>query len=199
MFMAGRGHALSNFMPERSPASPEGADSRYDIFRKPLSIPQEFYRHILDYITLNIPLIPIGQIVGFEQFTAKVATQIATKQTRTVQTWGNLTTTGPELTGLPDGKYVIAFGCTAYNDTANGSAEMCYQANSVTVENDQKCLTFFNQDFGTSIMRLSAVTLSNGGNNTVTAKYQCSGTGGSAVGTANFQNRWMIALRYSNK
>lgn len=162
------------------------------------NVPAEFKKWLEDYFAINGQDIPVSQISGFTQFTAQVAAASATTQTRTVTSWGDLATVGPQLTGIPDGSYIIAFGCQAWNDTTGGSAEMCYQANSVTVDNTQKCLTFFDQRFGTSIMRMSAVTLSNSGNNTITAKYQCSGVGGAPVGTANFGNRWMIALRYSN-
>lgn len=145
------------------------------------------------WLEQNPPSIGISNILGFSQFTAQGATPINTSETTSSTTYTDLTTTGPQITGLPDGKYVVFFGATAKNSTAGRSANMGYQVNSDSVSTTEICLVNVT-DF-VSIVRASLATLSAGGNNTLAAKYSVA----NGADTGTFHYRWMIAIRYANK
>lgn len=146
--------------------------------------------YILDYIQVNNLLLPISQIVGFSQFTAQIATPITTNETTGSTSYVDLTTTGPTLSGLSDGAYVFLFGAEAKNSTGGDGAVMSLSYNgSGALDSDSALVTDTN--FAT-IVGFATATLTSGAN-TVTAKYRAD-----VGGTANFQRRKLLALRYAN-
>lgn len=136
--------------------------------------------------------LPITNIIGFQQFTVQNAPFIFTSQSRTSSTYGDLATVGPTLTGLPDGKYVIMFGCAS---AAAGGTEagMSVQINSDAVDSDDSVVSAASSLTAGSIAVVK--TLSAGGNNSITAKYASLDN----VNSATFARRWLLALRYANK
>lgn len=143
------------------------------------------------WLEQNPPSIPVTQILGFSQFTAQSAPTIETNEATASTSYVDLATVGPQLTGLPDGKYVILFGCLSSTSVPGFGAGMSVQVNSTTPTTPETLVSLVSSltpgAFGL------AKTLNGGGNNTLTAKYA---TGGGA--TATYQRRWMLALRYSN-
>lgn len=137
--------------------------------------------------------LPISQVVGFQQFTAEAATRINTSENTTSGTYADLATVGPSITGLADGKYVLFFGAAVASAGAGSVPFMGISVNGDTpsdVEATQGSDTTFGTAGSTAIIR----TLSNGGNNTLTAKYKSSDGATSCA----FNRRWLIALRYAN-
>lgn len=136
--------------------------------------------------------IPILQVLGFQQFTFQPAPTIDTSQSTTSTTFVDLTTVGPLLTGLPDGKYAIFFGCQVGLSAAD-SAIMSLSINgAAATDTDSIVVTGINGDFS-STSRLLLKTLQNAGNNSLTAKYR------SNLGTScSFLRRWLIVMKYSN-
>ena len=105
----------------------------------------------------------------------------------------DLATVGPQLTGLPDGQYLLVFGFTAA--ASGGAAAPSINGASPT---DSQAASY--QPGGgiviadaISTMRLLPVTLKNDGNSIVTLKYRFDGSN-----TATFLYRWLAALRYAN-
>lgn len=139
---------------------------------------------------------PISQVVGFSQFNAIPATDVAATQNTTSTTYTDLGTVGPSLTGLADGKYLLSFGCVMYGSNDNG-----YMSPSVNGSggSDGTSAQGGGRDDATdvlpafSVMRSIAVTMTAGGNNSVVAKYRSQSATGS-----DFSDRWMLALRYGN-
>ena len=141
------------------------------------------------WLEQNPPSIPVTQILGFTQFTVQQATPIITSETTTSATFTDLATVGPSITGLPDGKYVILFG-SALSASAGANAIMGIKINSTEATTADPTV----QTNGTALTSAATAmvkTLSNGGNNTLTARYESSGTGTFAI-------RWLIAIRYAN-
>lgn len=143
--------------------------------------------------------LPISNIVGFQQFTVQQATSILTAETTASDTYTNLATTGPTITGLPDGKYAVFYGAFGHNSTVGGGAVMSVKLNSAEAI-DADALSVFPASSiaypagGVAASRVIFTTLANGGNNTLLARYRR----GNAIGTAQYSTRWMAALRYAN-
>lgn len=134
---------------------------------------------------------PITQVLGFTQFTAQTATFVATGETTTSTSYTNLATVGPTLTDLPDGRYVILFGCAAKTSVTTASADMSIQVNSTSATDNDAC--FQGNTDVSSIMRATTATLSNSGSNSITAKFKVS-----SAATGTFSHRWLTAIRYAN-
>jgi len=155
-------------------------------------LPNAFKQYIVEYLALNQPLVPVGQLVGFSQFTAQVAAAVDTQEQTNSTTYVNLTTTGPTLTGLPDGQYLVLFGAAAEIDTATvNSARMSLEVNGVAAADTDMALS--GSQFLVSVSRVVTKTFA-AGSNTITAKYRSTNAGTNAI----FANRWMILLRYAN-
>lgn len=166
------------------------------VFGRPELIPESFWAHLVDYIAVNQPQIPISQILGFAQFTAIAATPIGTSAASSESTastsFTDLATVGPQLTGLADGKYVIIFGASIRSATNGEDHYMSVDANGAGAS-DADAL------FGTNGNRYAAAraitkTLQNGGNNSLTAKYKT----GNAASDVHASHRWLLALKYAN-
>lgn len=146
------------------------------------------------WLEMHPPAIGIGQVLGFNQFTAQAAPYIPTAQSRTSSTPGDLGTVGPEITNLPDGQYLVVFGCAleVASEGAGKSAVMTFAING-TADSANDHILNANINF-VSAAAIRAKTVENGGNNTITAKYfsQDNAT------AATFADRWLIALKYAN-
>lgn len=189
-----------------TPADPETTQADIALMQRVLSaasrnpnlIPADFMSYMLDWIQTQRLQIPIGQVFGFQQFTANFAT-ISGYGTTTSVTYGDLDGSvggaspipGPVLSGLADGKYVVLIGCAAYNSVNNGATLMSLQVNSTAALDTNSAECYANVPI--SIARAFTLSLSNGGSNTLTAKYKVS-----AGTTGTFSTCWMVALRYAN-
>jgi hypothetical protein len=140
------------------------------------------------WLEQNPPFIPITQIIGFSQFAAQVAI-VQTLESTTSTTYTDLSTVGPELTGLPDGQYVVVVSAAGLNSGAV-DGWMSYSVNGGTAVDSTG-----SRSSGTSlagVIMFSTPTLKNNGNNSIVAKYRTSG------GTSQFTNRCLFALRFAN-
>lgn len=157
-----------------------------------LYIPKTFETWMTDRVAVAGLDIPIGQIVGFTQYTAQFdSKQDASIETTTSATYTDLATVGPTLSGIPDGKYVFVYGCSMKISAASSGAEMTIQVNSTVPSTDADAAETQQTQF-TSAASFALKTLSSGGNNTVTAKYRASS------GTGSFYRRRLIGLRIGN-
>lgn len=153
---------------------------------------KDFLGYMVDYLALNQPQVPIGQVFGFSQYTAQLD-QILTGATAdtTSTSYTDLSTAGPTLTGLPDGQYLILFGAKIKNTTGAGNHSwMSFQPNATTAL-DADAIDVEVADFG-AFARATLKTLSNDGNNTVTCKYRV------GSGTGRYGTCWIAALKYAN-
>lgn len=142
------------------------------------------------WLEQNPPSIPITQVIGYSQQTAQAAPYIAVTETTTGTSFGDLATVGPQLTALPDGVYLVFYGCAAACATGD-EADMGVQSNSDAIDGQSSIVTLTTTF--TSISGAVQKTLNAGGNNTLTAKYLSL-----KGGTASFGRRYLIALKISN-
>jgi hypothetical protein len=149
---------------------------------------KDFLGYMVDYLALNQPLVPIGQVVGFSQHTAQAATYIATGEATTSATFTNLATVGPQLTDLPDGQYVVFFGASAVTGADSGRMSIKFGTAEAT---DTDAIVWVASGLTIPGARAAAVTLSENAN-TITARYRSNGA------SVSFSNRWLIAIRHAN-
>lgn len=197
---------MSQFMPDtngqsRRVAAPARGEEAYlsveerkflqRFLSYPEDLPPRFKSWILDHVAVNIPQIPISQIVGFTQFTPNVATTILTSESTTSTSYANLATTGPELLGLADGVYLILFGCQTAAIASGEGASVSISVNGDTASDDDSCVAE-DQPGSATIMRAVAKELRAGGSNTIRVQYRVN------AGTGTFLRRWLIAIRMGN-
>lgn len=136
--------------------------------------------------------IPITQILGFAGFTANV-NQVIDNASRTSGTFGDLSTgaVGPQVTGLPDGKYALLWAGLV-SPSGGGTGQMGVSVNGDDPASVGATNLFSNGSiyFG---VKFTTRTLSAGGNNTVKCVYR-----NSAGFTVTAQDRSLLVLKYAN-
>ena len=160
-----------------------------DAMGHPLEFPQEFKQWLADYVALNVPKLPVGQVFGFDLQRVKTAT-VDTAQTRASTAYGDLGTVGPTLSNLADGWYMLVFG--ADTQTTGSTADQGYVSPSINgaaaVDADAAVSSnFYPSDC--SIVRVLMVHLTNGGTNEVKLKYR------NKSGTHTFTMRFLHAFK----
>ena len=171
------------------------AEERQQVARllsHPEDFPAEFKDWLLDYFAVNIPQIPIGQIVGFGQFTATVGTRVDGQSTTTADSpnYVELDSGHPQITGLGKGSYLIYHGCALSHSLTTGTARQTLKFNNEVAVSDNAILGEGQNIFSAS--RVVQKTF-DGPNNTIKCVYAEEGGG-----TAAFELRWIIAIKYAN-
>ena len=166
-------------------------DELRSYLQDPLGFPEEFKGWLPEWITQVGIDLPISQVIGFSGFTFNVAPRVNTSEGTSSATYTNLTTVGPQLTGLPDGQYFIIFGCTAGSGAAR-DLSMSVKINATEAIDDDR---LFLANTTTTLSNVSAIskTLAGGGNNTILSRYKTSS--GAAV---QVSQRWLAALKFAN-
>jgi hypothetical protein len=178
--------------PEVEELSPFEKDLMDKLFSNPRLWPDTAKVWIADYVSQN-SLLPISQVQGFTQFVAQTD-KILTAQTTTSTSYADLTTAGPEVTGLSAGQYLFLYGFTG---GGVGSGIISYASpsfNGDTPSSDDLIEVFSGPgpSFGSySVMGSTLKTLTEN-NNSAKLQYQTSS------GTSSFEKRWLTALRVGN-
>jgi hypothetical protein len=157
-------------------------------YRNVLDVPGEFLTWLKDRLILDGFELPIGQIQGFAGFVFRGA-EVVTNETTASTSYVDLSTVGPELTGLEDGSYAAFFGATVnggFTDVGsvglsiNGAAPSNASASASTPAT-------------VSVTRIKLVSLSADGNNSLKVQYSTSsGT------NVSFAQRFLVAVKYAN-
>jgi hypothetical protein len=155
-------------------------------------LPPKFKSWLIDFIAVNIPQIPVSQLVGFkqiEQVTAnnsEVAALVSTASTTYTDLSGS---PGPSLALLKDGQYLVTFGFTGSAAVLGVGAAMSIQVNSVTATDADWCSQDNERDASAARSVIKSLAAGAAGN-TITAKYRSKFSG-----TSNYAKRWLIAQR----
>src|SRR3990167_4981253 len=159
-----------------------------------LRLPKDTLGYLVDYLGLNQPTIPISQVIGFTGFNPQIAPMIATGESTVSTTYTDLATVGPLLTGLPDGEYLLLFGCQGQVNASFG-AGMSVEVNGVAAVDADNCQSA-TLNLNMSVMRALHKTLSSANNNSITAKYRAV-SGNGTTDSASFALRTLIAIKYA--
>lgn len=197
---------MSNFLPERqaqpipSIPPPSGLPDEKTrgliqrIFGSPNAIPASFWAYAKSMQEADQPMIPFSSVFGAPLVRPHDAPRINTAEATTSVAYTNLATVGPELSGLPDGVYVIWFGAGAKTTNAAALAFTGLQVNGTGPADDSESVEspavggFFP---GSTVV---VKTLQTGGNNSLRLRYRIQ----TAPETATFNKRFLIALRAAN-
>src|SRR5687768_3883968 len=85
---------------------------------------------LIHYLGLHVQ-VPITQVLGFSQYAPQRAFVAASQATGSTS-YTNLATTGPSITGLPDGQYLAIVGAVMKNDTSGQLSLMSVAPNATT-------------------------------------------------------------------
>lgn len=166
--------------------SPEEVAFQQRMMRNVQSFPQEFWTAVLQKVALDGEPVPQSQIQGLARLSVTPAASIATTEATSTTTYTDLATSGPELTGLRDGLYILMYG--AGTDASSNTLYMSPSINGSTPTDGNAVISTISSTLTTS----RVITLQNDNNNTVLMKYRVSG------GTGDWGNRWLTAIRYGN-
>jgi hypothetical protein len=136
--------------------------------------------------------VPVSQIVGYSQNQAQFASVIAEAH-RNVAGYGDPNVSGgsgPTISNLPKGKYVLFFGGSGTGTLAsNVVAYMALEVNGTVI--DEPCEAQGTAHYSTARVVLSTMTTDA---NTVKAVYKTN----DGTDRGDFRNRWIVAQRYAN-
>jgi hypothetical protein len=156
----------------------------------PEEFPPEFKDWLIDFLAVNIPQIPISQITGFGQFTATVGSRVDGQSSTTSSSYVELDGGHPQITGLGKGSYLIYHGCALEASSDVITARQSLKFNEETPVSDNAILGEGMHIFSASRVVQKTFT---GPNNTIKCVYAQEGGG-----TAYFELRWIIAIKYAN-
>lgn len=165
----------------------------------PEDLPPKFKSYLIDFIAVNLPQIPISQIVGISTLETRILGAISAQLNKTSASestastsYTNLTTVGPTLT-VRDGIYAVFHGSSMQSHAVGFPARTAYMTMEINGSNqgDGEAATVSSDSMVTGFtINLETLTLAT---NTITAKYKVSGGDG-----ATFASRFLFALRIGN-
>lgn len=185
-------------MPPLEPPSevltPEQRDQIDEFLGSPLKYPSEFKQWLTDFLAVNIPPIPVSQLLGYKGTLAQydVVTGFSDGNISPERVWTDLNDqVGPSIIGLADGIYWAAWGYSHPGFNAGSSSQrMGLSINGADPINYAQSATI---DNGVTVWRADRLDVSGGNdNNSIVAKYYFDLNGGA---DAEFARRWMVTLR----
>ena len=142
---------------------------------------------MLHQLGATIPPAPVVQQQSFLQFVPTAATPVITNEATASVTYADLATSGPSVSGLPDGHYLVLFGA-AIDPSVADYGFMSISANGSSPSDNDAAVSIANA----AASRATITTLTAHGNNTVKAMYRTNS------GTSAFAYRWLVVIKYSN-
>ena len=160
----------------------------------------ELMSWIKDWVSAHLAITQGSQIIGVPLMLFAEATPVVTEESTVSATFVDLSTRGPELTGMADGNWIIIWGCLIRESGALDTvAQMAVQPSWAGLSDSQvasaqvfastKSSAVFSRAFGA---QGPAVVDSTGrGNSSIRGMYRRQ----AGTGTPNFSNRWLVAVR----
>lgn len=137
--------------------------------------------------------IPITQVLGFSGFTATVDQVTGTDTTTSTSYVSPTTVTGPTISGLADGQYVVVLKANLKTSSSSGLALASMSYNGSTPLDTDAAVCGVTTGL-TSCVGIAKVTLNNGGNNTIDTQFRSEFN----TVTVTLGNRTLVALRFAN-
>lgn len=174
--------------------SPEDRQRIDDFLSKPMEFPSEFRNWVSDYLSVNIPQIPVSQLLGYKGTLAHNVIDNAEIQVNSAdgpeREWNQFD--GPAVTGLADGTYFVSYGAKTGRAASGGVTTRI--GISVNGSDPVSYATFQGTDEDAMIWRADVVTAQNADVNSFEMYYWYDGGGGFL---AQFLHRWVTVLRIS--
>lgn len=155
----------------------------------PADITPEFKNWLKQFVLAEVvPEIPVYQLQGFGQFTAQSG-YVGAEETTSSATYADLSTSGPTITGLSPGSYILWYGASLQAPTSNAMLASLSVNGSTPTDSDA---VESQTDTNVSVSRAQIITFSLA-SNSVKLQYRVSG---GSNGAARY--RFLIALKYAN-
>lgn len=192
--------------------TPDERDVVKRLLAFPEEFPPEFGTWLVDYLG-TVGITQQYQVQGLPLLNSQVqdalqqvndqlvvvnAGYVATQETCSSDSFVDLATVGPTVTGLADGVYLVLFGAAVVVPSGTNFGTMTVYANSDTPGETNAFVVGGDVASGSagafviSSSRAVSMSLSNNDNNTISTKYHKGGS------SAQFGNRWLTALRLSS-
>lgn len=185
--MANAGTSGNDFATLTPPGQLPKIDSIFDVSAN-------FLAQLRLWLEQNPPAIGIKNIIGFSQYAAAMNVT-ANNEARTSSTYGDLTHTGPTLSNLADGQYIVLWGAIAAGVAGVSNANMAVSVNGAAAPGGTNGLTALtNVSSFASIVAADTFILKTGSGNSLQAKYNSSDNASSC----QWLNRWLLAFKYAN-
>lgn len=161
---------------------------------KPMDLPGEFKSWLTDYLAVNVPFIPVSQLLGYKGTLAQ--SDIAGDTADMVMSGGDRTWQdasdgdGPVISQLADGTYFVCFGVKTGRANV-GSSETRYGP-SVNGATPTTFATFMATDPDAMVWRAAVLSVAGNDNSEIRMKYWFDNNGGAS---AQFQHRWLTCVR----
>lgn len=158
-----------------------------NVLRHPIDFPQEFKDWVSDYLALNMPKITVSQVYGFRVESYKEA-KVTTEESTSSTSYTDLTTTGPKISNLVDGLYLVIVGFLPRHTGAQTDAFMSFSPDGASAVDSDAA----SANHPGSAMKVSLVDFRNPvpvHQHTLQAKYRV------ASNTHFFARRFIIALK----
>jgi len=157
---------------------------------KPLQFPQELKTWLTDWLAVNVPFIPVSQVMGYKSTLAKSAVVTAQEDESTEHSWEDFTSTfGPEITELSDGVYFVIWG---YFAREIGTQSTIKVGVSINGADPTKEITSAHLDQGYFSWKAESFDVRGGNdNNSVRLMYFLD----NVSATSRFENRWIVVMR----
>ena len=158
------------------------------ILSSPESFPIKFKSWISEYVAVNMQPIPVSLLSGSQVSLAQ--NQVLTSESTSSTSYVDLSTTGPKISNLADGEYLLIFGCH-YDSTGGGPGYMAPSVNGDAAHDDFSAYVNPVSAQRSPLVRAVQKKFAGNNNNMVTMKYRV------GSGTNTFSSRWIVLMKVS--
>lgn len=175
--------------------TPEQRGQLDDFLGSPIKFPSEFKQWLTDYLAVNIPPIPVSQLLGYKPTLAHNVIDNAVinldSGSGAERTWVQVD--GPLVDNLSDGTYFAAWGAKMGRGSTGGAT--CRIGPSVNGADPSgfNYATFQANDPDAMCWKAAELVVKNGKDNNSVELYYWYDLGGGA--TADFLHRWLTLIR----
>lgn len=174
--------------------TPDQRDQIDAFLGSPIKYPPEFKQWLTDYLAVNIPPIPVSQLLGYKPTLAhNEIVNPDEPQTSPERTWVDIDTYGPAVPDLSDGTYFCAWGAKTGRGNAGGATTRIGLSVNGADPAGFNYATFQANDPDAMVWKACLATARNGkDNNEIRLKYWFDLGGGAS---AQFAHRWLTVIR----
>lgn len=169
------------------------------ILSNPMGFPEAFKKWLPEWLAQNMPVIPVGQLSGYNQrrgdFNEIIDDAGTTYGPGLDNDWGTMVTTHPTITKLANASYLVIWGGFFAGGDQGSDGDIGISINGSTPDANLAASATDLLDDGYYVMRAHIFDVSSAsGVNTLEAKVKLRDTGGGSA-TITVGSRYMITLR----
>ena len=168
-----------------------------DILSRPMFFPEEFTKWLPQWLAQNMPVIPVGQISGYQQRRGDFSEHIndaGTEELNPDDAWGTQATPSPKVERLANGSYLCIYGAFFAGGFQASTGQIGISINGSTPDVNFAARADNLLDDGFYVQAAHVFDVqSASGVNTIEAKIKLTDLSG--AGTIFWGSRYLITLR----